>query len=147
MLDKVKFPVIFLAKNDRRIYAYGTKKEMQKASEDLLSYYQDSIVVDSNGSYYEIEKAKKIGWGTILWGYSPLIKGRTVKIDLIEKSNRAISIEEFKNFLNERLNNKVPSGFWYNDSNKEKLSAKLKSLYSFKEIIDIFIYGIEEIYS
>ena len=136
----MNFPVVTLLKSDKLIYAAPDEKELKKASIDLIDIFKDAIFIDSIGIRYLVAKAYKIGWATILWGYNPLIKGRTAKIDFEIKTQSQVSLEDFKIVLIERMEQKYSEHLYF-DLKKEDMLIKISSSNNFKELIELFLYG------
>jgi hypothetical protein len=136
----MKFPVIGLLKGDSLIYIIDNETDLKKASVDLINIYTDSLIVDSSGKRFIVDKAFKTGWATIFWGYNPLINGRTATIDFEFSSVNDISLDEFKSILIERLKEKFVSHFYFDLSQAEIIELVDKAD-SFERVIEIFKNG------
>lgn len=138
----MNFPIISLLKSDSFIYAAPTEKNLKRASIDLIDIFRDALIIDSDGIEYLISKAYKIGWATLLWGYNPLIKGRTAKIDFEIKKSNQISLEDLKTILSERINRKYSKHLYF-DLDKQDMLERIKNRKSFKELVELFLYAPE----
>ena len=136
MKQEPTFPIIQIFTGDNIIYGCTNAKDYFKCSLGYLDKFRDSIVVDSNGTYFVIEKGEQIGWGTWLWGYNPLMKGRLLKISFKYKEIRSLDWNEFKSIIKDRLNTKGNS-MWYPNS-KKLIIERLDTLDNFKKVIDLF---------
>lgn len=141
LLSIKKFPIIHLLKNDNRIYALRTDKQFYRAGYDLLGIFKDSIVIDSQGNYYLITEAVKRKWGTWLWGFNPMVKGRIVIVDFLINDSKRISLEELKELILSQLEHKPIPSFWYNQSNISSLKSRVEQAATYEEMINIFVYG------
>lgn len=56
-------------------------------------------IIDSAGTLYQITKAQRIGWGTLLWGYHPMYNKRLIRIELVIGGSSVISLEQAKALL------------------------------------------------
>lgn len=142
-INKMKFPIISFAKNDPRIYAHSNEKDLKTISKDSLNVFNEAEIIDSDGNVCIIEKAEIIGWGTLLWGYNPLLKGRIVKVELKEKSRFTITLDKFKEDILTKLSAKGSKNVWYHPNSIDELKNGVESANSFIEIINLFLYGIE----
>jgi hypothetical protein len=138
--DHMKFPVIGLLKGDSLIYIIDNETNLKKASVDLVDTYKDSLIVDSSGKRFIVDRAFKTGWATIFWGYNPLINGRTATIDFEFSSIKDISLDEFKSILIERLKAKFVSHFYFDLSQVEMIGLVDKAN-SFERLMEIFQNG------
>ena len=140
MID-LMYPAVHLLK-DGLVYGIVNDQKMKTASLSLLDVFTDSLVVDSLGNLIRIKNAYKTGWGTIIWGFHPLIKGRLVKIDFSVYDSSKISLQEFKEIISERLKRKYPREFYFFLS-QEKLLEKVAQALSYREVIELFLYDIK----
>ena len=140
MID-LMYPAVHLLK-DGLVYGIVNDQKMKTASLSLLDVFTDSLVVDSLGNLIRIKNAYKTGWGTIIWGFHPLIKGRLVKIDFSVYDSSKISLQEFKEIISERLKRKYPREFYFFLS-QEKLLKKVAQALSYREVIELFLYDIK----
>lgn len=140
MID-LMYPAVHLLK-DGLVYGIVNDQKMKTASLSLLDVFTDSLVVDSLGNLIKIKNAYKTGWGTIIWGFHPLIKGRLVKIDFSVYDSSKISLQEFKEIISERLKRKYPREFYFFLS-QEKLLEKVAQALSYREVIELFLYDIK----
>ena len=138
----MNFPIIILSKGDNRIYAY-TENEFGYASLGLLDVYTDAMILDSKGIMYDVANAYQTGWGNMFFGYSLLMKGRSIKFKLNIRSQDQISLETFQDLLIERLNRNHTSGFWYSKRDIPRMKDAIIESKAYKDIIGIFLYGIE----
>jgi len=97
MID-LMYPAVHLLK-DGLVYGIVNDQKMKTASLSLLNVFTDSLVVDSLGNQIKIKNAYKTGWGTIIWGFHPLIKGRLVKVDFSINDSSKISLADFKEVI------------------------------------------------
>ncbi|MCC6835050.1 MAG: hypothetical protein IT213_08680 [Cytophagales bacterium] len=139
MID-LMYPAVHLLK-DGLVYGIVNDQKMKTASLSLLNVFTDSLVVDSLGNQIKIKNAYKTGWGTIIWGFHPLIKGRLVKVDFSINDSSKISLADFKEVIIERLQKKYPKQFYF-FSSKEKLLEKVAQALSYREVIELFLYDV-----
>lgn len=130
------FPIIRIFNKEEIIYGCTNQHDYSRCDITYLSNFKNAIVIDSKGIYYLIENAKKIGWGYLLWGYHPLMKGRAIKIEFQYAEIKQLQYEEFKSIIVENLKG---NDNWYANSKKSILKA-LDDGKPFKEIIEMFSY-------
>lgn len=136
-----KFPIIQIIEGDNIIYGYTDTNEYYKSDVNYIPKYQNSTVIDSDGTLFKINSAKKSKWGTWLWGYHPLLKGRIAIVDFEYDQPKKLTWEEFNNIVTEQLSKKV-NPIWYPNS-KNKIQEHLDSSDSFQEIIKLFSYELD----
>jgi hypothetical protein len=105
------FPVIALKKERDELYVFLEENKLKVTSEELL--YQRKIFdgvefIDSVGKIYKILSVKKTGWGTALFGYSLMQKGRLIKIDFVLQEVGQTNVQNFKNLIVEWGRKKHP---------------------------------------
>ncbi|WP_396175743.1 hypothetical protein [Flavobacterium sp.] len=127
MNKQFNYPILHLFENDKNIYAQ--KQGPQIASVSKLCFFDNSIILDVNGYCYLVKKANKVGWLNF-FGFHPLIKGRTAKIDYEFYKIEKISVEEFKG---------VDENFWYSKKQIPNLIKQVQDCKDFIKIIKIFI--------
>lgn len=132
----MKYPIIQVFNNDKNIYAQI--KSPALASVDLLSTFANSVILDSDGNMYKVKKAYKTAWAYLL-GYHPLMKGRTAKIAYEFSEIRKLSLDEFKQFVIDKLNLGVKNDFWYKEKDIPTLVGQIKEKESFESVIECFI--------
>jgi hypothetical protein len=130
------YPIVHLFEKDKNIYAQKSKPQI--ASISKIDSFNNSIVLDSAGSLFVIKKAFKISW-LYFFGFHPLIKGRTAKIDYEYSNIEKISLDKCKIIMIQKLSEGVNNGFWYTKKQIPSLIQKIESSKDYKEIIDIFI--------
>lgn len=135
----MNLPVVTYSNTDKNIYAFDSEKYLKRASIDLIHVLNDSYIVDSSGIFYHVDKAYKTKW-LYLWGYNPLKKGRTAKIDFEIESTKKISLEDFKNIITEKLDSGVGRDFWYTKKDIPRLKERVMKAETYKEVIEIFLY-------
>lgn len=135
----MKLPVVSFLKNDKNIYADDSKQHLKSASTSLMHVSNDSTIIDSQGVLYKIKRTYQTGW-RYLWGYHPLQKGRTAKIDFEIESTKKVSLDEFKNIIIEKLDGGVGRDFWYTKRDIPRLKERVTKAETHKEIIEIFLY-------
>ena len=138
MEQEPNFPIIQIFEGDKIIYGCANSKDFLKCDLDYLNQFQNSLVIDSNGTCFLIDYAEKIGWGTWLLGYHPLFKGRSIKVKFHYKNIRKISWTEFKEILINRLTKKVDP-IWYANHPK-KIIKYLDNSNNFKKVVELFSY-------
>ncbi|MCU0560449.1 MAG: hypothetical protein MUD16_09685 [Desulfobacterales bacterium] len=136
------YPAVKLFKNDPRIYAYADARSFHLASTDLIGLYAGARFIDAAGTEVRVREAYRTGWGTRLWGYHPLIKGRTATIDFAVEGTRAIGLPEFKRLVLERLSPATARPGWY-PAAAERIRPRVEQAESFGEIMALFLYDIE----
>ena len=135
----MKLPVVYFLKNDKNIYADDSKLHLKSASTSLMHVSNDSTIIDSQGVLYKIKRTYQTGW-RYLWGYHPLQKGRTAKIDFEIESTKKVPLDDFKNIIIKKLNSGVEKNFWYNKRDISRLKERVIKAETYKEVIDIFLY-------
>lgn len=137
-----KFPIIQLIEGDKVVYGCTNASDYYQCDINYIPKYENSIVIDSEGTLLKIISAKKTKWGTWLWGYNPLLKGRVAIVDFDYEQPQKLDWKEFKIILTERLSKKV-NPIWYPNSIK-KIKQRLESSEtgSFREIIELFSYEL-----
>jgi hypothetical protein len=136
MNTQFNYPILHLFENDKNIYAQ--KQGPQIASVSKLCFFDNSIILDVNGYCYLVKKANKVGWLNF-FGFHPLIKGRTAKIDYEFYKIEKISVEEFKGIIIEKLTKGVDENFWYSKKQIPNLIKQVQDCKDFIKIIKIFI--------
>lgn len=132
----MKYPIIHLFENDKNIYAQ--KKGPEVGSITLFDTFINSIILDSHGFKYKIKSVRRIGWVNF-WGYHPLMKGRTAKIEYEFKEREQISLEVFKEIVIERLSKGVGQGFWYSKKDIPHLIEKVVISIDYQSVIECFM--------
>lgn len=132
----MQFPVAVLKKNDPIIYVYEDYETMRKTSEELLkqNIWQNCELVDSRGKKYYVSDVKKVGLRG-LWGWHPLLKGKSIWVDFIFSEEGEISIENLKEVVLSKIDKK--KSFWESAWDINDLKAKIKNSVTIKEIIKI----------
>lgn len=140
---EIEYPAIKLFRGDPRIYAYAGAGEFHLASADLIGIYVDAVFIDAGGTEYRIQSAHRVGWGTWLMGYHPLLKGRMAKIDFTPAGTRDLPLHEFRDMVASRLRLPGIGSDWY-PSGIQKILPRVEKASSFEEIISLFLYDIGE---
>lgn len=132
----MQFPVAVLKKNDPIIYVYEDYETMRKTSEKLLkqNIWQNCELVDSQGKKYNVSDVKKVGLRG-LWGWHPLLKGKSIWVDFTFSDEEEISIEIFKEVVLSKIDKK--KSFWESVWDINDLKAKINNSVTIKEIIKI----------
>lgn len=138
----LQFPIVQVLK-DKLIYGVAKEQQFKRASLSLIDVFNDSIIIDSNGIFYEIKNAIRIGWATPFWGFHPFIKGRLIKIDFNIRSTNQLTLDGLKNILIDTVDQRYSTKFYF-FSSKEKLIKRISNASSFKEIIELFIYDTND---
>lgn len=138
MKHKPSFPAIQIFINDNIIYGCENYKDYYRSSLSLMNKLKGSVLIDCEGTKFVVKDVKKVGWGTILWGYNPLMKGRLVKVDFEYAEVSKLSWHEFKNIILDKLGHKT-NPIWYPNS-KKMIIDNLTDKSEFKSIIDLFLY-------
>ena len=136
MKNKLNYPILHLFENDKNIYAQ--KKPPQIASISQIFIFNNSIILDSKGHMFIVNKAFKIGW-LYFFGFHPFIKGRTAKIDYEYKNMESLSLNKFKEIVINKLKQGVGQNFWYSKKQIPNLIERVKNSQDYKDIIDVFI--------
>jgi hypothetical protein len=137
-MEEPAFPIIYLLKDDKIIYGCVEKKDFYKCELKFLDRFKNSIIIDSSGTYFEIDKAEKIGWGTWLLGYHPLMKGRSIKVKYFYKEIKKLEWAEFQEILINRLKMEV-NPIWY-PNKPNTIINRLNNSSNFQEVIELFSF-------
>ncbi len=140
---EIAYPAVKLFAGDSRIYAYADARGFHRASADLIGIYRNAVFIDAEGTQYRIREAFRVGWGTWLMGYHPLMKGRTARIDFSVVDRRRMDLGEFKQEIHERLKPSASHPGWYPDP-VEKMLPRVEKATSFAEVIALFLNDIED---
>ncbi|TSD67270.1 hypothetical protein FFF34_007705 [Inquilinus sp. KBS0705] len=132
----MQYPIIQLFENDKNIYAQS--KGPEQASVSLFHIFVNSIILDSQGYKRKVKEIRKVGWANF-WGYHPLIKGRTAKIEYEFSEQEHLSLDNFKSLVTERLLAGVNKGFWYAKKDIPFLVNKVSESYDYKSVVECFI--------
>lgn len=132
----MKYPIIHLFENDKNIYAQT--KGPEYASVSLFHTFINSIILDSQGYKCKVKGVRRIGWANF-WGYHPLMKGRTAKIEYEFSEREQISLEVFKHIVVERLSAGVNRGFWYSEKDIPLLIEKVDKSPDYKSVVECFV--------
>lgn len=138
MIEEPIFPIIGILKGDNIIYSCTNIIDYLKCDITYLDKFKDSIVIDSTGTYFKIEKTERTGWGTWMWGYHPLMKGRSIKIRFTYSEIRKLDWVEFKEIIADKLTRDVDSTWYANDP--KIILKQLEKPDSFKRVIELFAY-------
>ena len=132
----MKYPIIHLFENDKNIYAQT--KGPEYASVSLFHTFNNSVILDSQGYKYKVRGIRRIGWANI-WGYHPLMKGRTAKIEYEFSEREQISLDVFKYLVVERLSAGINPGFWYAKKDIPLLIDKVGKSLDYKLVVECFV--------
>jgi hypothetical protein len=140
---EIAYPAVKLLAGDPRVYAYADAREFHRASADLIGIYRNAVFIDAAGWRYRIREAFRVGWGTWLLGYHPLLKGRIARIDFAVEDRRRLGLEEFKREITGRLKPSVSRPGWYPNPPGKAL-PRIERAASFAEVMGLFLYEIDE---
>lgn len=135
----MKYPIIQILENDKNIYAESNTPA--KADISLLPIFNNSIILDADGFKYVVKCAYKLRW-MYFFGFHPLMKGRTVQIGYEFSEEGKIDLLGFKNFLTSKLSLGVEKKFWYKQKDIPELIKRINGAQNYKQIIDIFVFGL-----
>jgi hypothetical protein len=127
----MKFPVLAFKEKDTAVYVYMNRKDLEITSEYLLEQkkvFNEVNFIDSYGKIFRINKVKKIGWATCLFGYSLTRKGRLIKISFDLQQIGQMEITRFKSSIEEKVK--------YNP-NKNEIEQLLLNSNFFPEVIKL----------
>lgn len=139
----LEYPAIKLFKNDQRIYAYADSRSFHRASPELIGLYSGARFIDAGGNEHRIRAARRVGWGTWLWGYHPLLKGRIARVDFAVDGTRRIDLVEFKRIVLDRLDPGAARPGWY-PAPAERLRPWVQKAESFAQLMALFIHDAPE---
>jgi hypothetical protein len=135
-----RYPIIQIIIGDKTIYALNTKQGLERYSDlGSLQVFNESVILDSTGKRYIVKKAIKKGWA-YFFGYHPLHKGRTVKIDFIFDDIKQLSLMEFKETVIHQLDIGIGRSSWYRKKDIPDLILRINNSKSFEDVIAIFLY-------
>ncbi len=137
-MDQPRFPIIQIFEGDNVVYGCTTEHDYVRCDVTFIDKYTNAMVIDSNGRLFQIDSATQTGWGTWLFGYNPLMKGRLAKVALSYKFVKELTWTDFASLLTEQLNKKVDPK-WFPNS-KSKILKQLGRSNSFQEVIEMFSY-------
>ncbi len=104
------FPVIAYKEKESALYVFLKREELIKTSVRLYNekIYEGVFFIDSNGDLYKVISVEKTGWGTPLWGYNLMYKGRLIKIEFILEKVDHLSLTKFKEVIHPRAKRHSP---------------------------------------
>jgi hypothetical protein len=123
------FPVVAFKHNDKYLYTFFQSKELNITSIRLYEkeIYKNVFFIDSRGRQFIVRSTKRLGWGTLLFGYSLMHKGRLIEIDFDLELLKELSLEEFKEIVYPKAKSSLP----YFSEVEEKFASAL----SYAEVI------------
>lgn len=135
----IHYPALFLYEADHTIAAHF--KPITYLLKDSLYLYDNCIIIDSSSRMIRISEAVSKGWA-FFWGYHLLLKGRSVKIEFIQKSSENITLNQIKSLIKEKLDERWAPIF-VDAPKKAKLLKRIVNSSSVKEVINCFLYDID----
>jgi len=95
------FPIVAFKQNESYLYSFLQRKEITKTSVRLYEkrIYDNVSFIDSRGYLFEVKSIERVGWGTLLFGYSLMYKSRLINIEFNLEMLGKLSLKEFKEFI------------------------------------------------
>jgi len=132
----MKYPVIAFLDGDKNVYSFE-KKDAEICLIDLIRIFDKAIFFDSDLKKHFVENAVKVSWAYI-FGYHPLLKGRSAKIKFRINQSEKVSVSDVKNELISKLDNGVEKGFWYSKKDIPGLKEKVNEATDFNSLARLF---------
>jgi hypothetical protein len=132
----IAFPSLVFIPTEKTIQA--TNHQISRIGVESATLFDGAIFIDQNGCKSTVLETKRTGWA-YFWGYNPLLKGRSIKIALTFSDCEHISLDDLKEFISEKLDQKWRPVF-PNPVNNKILIQKMMESQSHLEIINLFLY-------
>jgi urease beta subunit len=135
-ITDIKFPIVVFEKTNAIFFARA-KGEITicTAVAFKAGFYKDLQLIDSNGFFYKITDAIKVGTVGLFWGYN-IFLNQKIEVELIvsNRSDRPIELDELKSRIIKVF--KENSSFWDSDGLLQKRLAFVQKANSYLEIIE-----------
>jgi hypothetical protein len=134
----MEYPILIIKKSDPMIYIYKDYDSMRKTSEELFeeNIWKDAEIYDANSQKYYVIDEKKVGLRG-LWGWNPLLKGKSIWVDFTFSDGITFDLEKLKEELILKIKKKKQ--YWEASWDIEELIEKVKTESNFKKIILFFL--------
>lgn len=130
-ITELNYPILLYKEGNLNLYVY--MKVIKTAGKELVEdgVFNDVKIIDSEGVAYCIKDVCQTGWGTFFMGYSPMIKGRLVRVKFLIERVGYINLSDFKELvLKKAAQNKM---YYYSE-----ILPLIQNARTYKEIITLF---------
>lgn len=133
----MNYPVISIKPNETMIYGFKDEKSLKIANRKLVKsgIFNDVLIYDSNGFIYQVKKVMELGWATTFLGYSLTKGGQSIKIEFELIPKGAISLNDFKKEITEKVKQ---NEYFVKTFDQSELETGIYNSINFIDIISFF---------